>query len=203
MKKIILLLVFPILGCVLIAFTQTKIINLSSTWQLDKSTTGYVILKNDIFSNINVRIDFSQILYGYGLNSESCQGKYQYKNVNYIIDVEVSNNQKETNFKYFFNPSLIYFKQNNQIYKFQAYDMFDRNFDAPDKLYNVTNLLQDKGKILASYKSPLICGELENAEFVMDVLAISKGDNTQPIPLAPIKLRFNFDNPESIPLYEK
>lgn len=203
MKKIILLLTFPILGCVLSVFTQTKIINSSSTWQLEKSTSGYAILKNDIFSNVTVKIDFNQILYGYGLDAESCQGKYQYKNVNYIIDIEISNNQKGTNLEYFFNPSLIYLKKENQLYKFRAYDMFDRNFDTPEKLYNITNLLQDKGKILTSYKSPLICGELEDAEFVMEGLAISKGDKQKPTPLAPIILRFNFDNPQSIPLYEK
>ncbi len=75
--------------------------------------------------------------------------------------------------------------------------------DVPDKYYNYTQEIQKEGYVTLAFNSPLLCGQLENTELFIDGLAISKGDNTKPIPLAPIKLRFNFDNPQSIPLYGK
>ncbi len=198
--KILISLMILLTGC---SSKIPMITNNSLDWKMEKLNNYTVKMTNLEYPNIYVDLNFGATLYAIGLTRSNCEDKYKYGIGKYNIEVAYGNSARVNHYSYFIKPNKSNIIKQDTPYIVKINNPFETHKNYEDKYYNISEYINKKGFFYTQYASPLICGELENAEFVMDGLAISKGDNTQPIPLAPIKLRFNFDNPQSIPLYGK
>ncbi len=205
MKKIICMILGIVLTSCSVIYSKSsrlQLENISKEWQIVKFTNNDVIMEN---SNLLVHVKLTNIIYKNGLNKQSCEARLKSQiNIIYPIYITFMPLKDNTDIKgYFFNPSKVSFMKKGKILQCTAIDIFKIKADVPDKYYNFTQEIQKDGYVTLAFNSPILCGQLENTELFIEGLAISKGDKQKPTPLAPIRLRFNFDNPQSIPLYEK
>lgn len=175
--------------------------NKSNTWYIENINNNIVTLTYNNFSEIYVNIDLRNIIYNANLSKSDCYDKINAGGINVIYPLLLTigklNNKTEKNVQYSLNPYKSYFIKNGQKYPLKIIDIFNLRVSPQDKYYDFSQDIQKKGCVSKSFSSPLICGELENTTLVIEGIKI----NDQLLP--PIKLQFNFDNFQSIPLSEK